>query len=112
MFPYQLEKPITTLKRIFKELTIIQWQFECDYVDTDRLTHNYFPKVDIHRLVSCKLFSQIFTGQGVFSAYLHRFALEETPKCEHRLTDTCKHCLTACPLTQILHLVNITPNNQ
>lgn len=43
---YHIRKPITTLKRTLKELTIKQWQLKCDYGETGRLTHRYFSNID------------------------------------------------------------------
>lgn len=69
-------------KKTLKVLTLRQWQYEWDYRDTGRLPQSYTPKVDIHRLISYKLLSQLFKGLGVFPAYLHRFKLLETPEYE------------------------------
>lgn len=38
-------------------------EFE-DYGETGRLTHSYFPKAEIHGLISCELLSQHFTKHG------------------------------------------------
>lgn len=63
-------------------------------------------------LILCKLQSQLFTRHKVFSVNIHISKLVETPKQQCMSPGTSKLHLTACSITQALHLIKITSNNE
>lgn len=107
------QKTIINIKRTIKKLTNnLAMEIRLRLLEHRQAdTHMYFPKLDTYRLISCNLLSKIYTGHGTSPVYLHRFAPVETTECEYSLIRTSKNFLTACPLTQVLHLLDITPNN-
>lgn len=109
---YYLEKPISHLKRILKEITVKQWQFDWDYGDKGRETYDYFPKVNNNRLISDFFLAQLYTAHGAFLEYLHKCKKADTPDCACGSEGRPILFLTECPLTQANPLAHITTENK
>lgn len=61
--------------------------------------------------MNCRLLNQIYTNYGSFFDDLHRFEHKDAPNCVCGEVGTPKHHFTTCPLTEPLHLVQITTDN-
>ncbi|CAK1546358.1 unnamed protein product [Leptosia nina] len=100
--------PISTLKRIIREESVEEW---CDRYSTSQngsVTKLFFPSPKVafhHNKVNThhQLNTQILTGHGAFSNYLHKYKCKNDPTCEcDGITpETVIHCLMECPIHQI-----------
>ncbi|CAK1553159.1 unnamed protein product, partial [Leptosia nina] len=100
--------PISALKRIIREESVEEW---CDRYSTSQngsVTKLYFPspkiafhynKINNHHQTN----TQILTGHGAFSSYLHKYKCKNDPTCEcDKVTpETAIHCLTECPIYHV-----------
>ncbi|KAL0271775.1 UNVERIFIED_CONTAM: hypothetical protein PYX00_008769 [Menopon gallinae] len=81
-----------------------KWQEQWDSSHKGRTTHKFFPSVENRMLkknVKINFYlTQVFSGHGNFSAYLHRFTVKDNPtctNCQKCETENVEHMLFNCP---------------
>ncbi|KAL0821383.1 hypothetical protein ABMA28_005969 [Loxostege sticticalis] len=97
--------PVSFAKRTIRYRSIMEWSDRYKNGETAATTKLFFPDaVDAYRLVKklkpTGLLTQILTGHGGFSQYLHRFKCGESPSCEcdPAVEQTVPHLLIDCPV--------------
>ncbi|CAF4950830.1 unnamed protein product [Pieris macdunnoughi] len=100
--------PLSHLKRLIRAGTLQKWATRYKNEPTGKITKMFLPDaIAAHKITRSIKFSsaltQILTGHGGFSAYLHRFKLKESPECVcgHAEEDV-PHILFDC----LVHLYN------
>ncbi|KAL0850679.1 hypothetical protein ABMA28_006624 [Loxostege sticticalis] len=97
--------PVSFAKRTIRYRSIMKWRDRYVNGETAATTKLFFPDaVDAYRLVKklkpTGLLTQILTGHGGFSQYLHRFKCGESPSCvcDPAIEQTVPHLLIDCPI--------------
>ncbi|KAL0858264.1 hypothetical protein ABMA27_012168 [Loxostege sticticalis] len=97
--------PVSFAKRTIRYRSIMEWSDRYKNGETAATTKLFFPDaVDAYRLVKklkpTGLLTQILTGHGGFSQYLHRFKCGESPSCDcdPAVEQTVPHLLIDCPV--------------
>ncbi|XP_063382997.1 uncharacterized protein LOC134669402 [Cydia fagiglandana] len=97
--------PVSFVKRAIRTATIEEWNRR--YVDSDTAsgTKLFFPDaVNAYKMVRkiqpTGIRTQLMTGHGGFSEYLHRFKCKESPSCicDPAVRETVPHILLECPV--------------
>lgn len=96
--------PISFVKRCVRMETLDEWNRRYVTGETGSITKLFFPNaVTAHRIVkkmeASSITTQIMTGHGGFSEYLHRFKCKENPSCicDNITHETIPHILFECP---------------
>ncbi|KAL0870224.1 hypothetical protein ABMA27_006364 [Loxostege sticticalis] len=97
--------PVSFAKRTIRYRSIVEWSDRYSKGETAAITKLFFPDAgDAYRLVKkikpAGLLTQILTGHGGFSQYLHRFKCGESPSCDcdPAVEQTVPHLLADCPV--------------
>ncbi|KAJ8719263.1 hypothetical protein PYW07_016819 [Mythimna separata] len=96
--------PVSYVRRKIREGTVKKWQARYESSSTGAVTKVFFPDVlaakrILRDTVLTPAHTQILTGHGGFSAYLHRFHLKNSPSCvcDQSCEETVWHLLFECP---------------
>lgn len=97
--------PVSFVKRQIRTKTLDEWNRRYKMSDRASTTKIFFPdaliayKV-IKTIKTTGVLTQVMTGHGGFSEYLHRFGCKEDPSCicEPGVEETVQHVLLECPL--------------
>ncbi|KAJ8704202.1 hypothetical protein PYW07_013496 [Mythimna separata] len=99
--------PVSYVRRKIREGTVKKWQVRYESSSTGAVTKVFFPDVlaakrILRDTVLTPAHTQILTGHGGFSAYLHRFHLKNSPSCvcDQSCEETVWHLLFECPSTR------------
>jgi ribonuclease HI len=97
--------PVSFLKRRIRMETIDEWDRRYRSGETGAVTKLFFPSAGaaygvVREMGQCKFVTQLMTGHGGFSAYLHRFKCKDNPSClcEPDKEETVPHVLFECPV--------------
>ncbi|XP_037294368.1 uncharacterized protein LOC119189287 [Manduca sexta] len=97
--------PVSFVKRQIRKDSIDEWSRRYADGETASVTKLFFPDaVEAHRVVRRIVLdatlTQVFTGHGGFSEYLHRFKCKESPacQCDPDVRETVPHLLLECPI--------------
>ncbi|KAL0809899.1 hypothetical protein ABMA28_011376 [Loxostege sticticalis] len=97
--------PVSFAKRTIRYRSIVEWSDRYAKGETAATTKLFFPDAgDAFRLIKkikpAGLLTQILTGHGGFSQYLHRFKCGESPSCDcdPAMEQTVPHLLVHCPV--------------
>ncbi|XP_063538128.1 uncharacterized protein LOC134747433 [Cydia strobilella] len=97
--------PVSFAKRFIREETLAEWAGRYASGSTASVTKVFFPDaVAAYRLVRkiqpTGAVTQLMTGHGGFSSYLHRFKCKDNPSCicEPSKEETVEHLITECPV--------------
>ncbi|KAL0894322.1 hypothetical protein ABMA27_012948 [Loxostege sticticalis] len=97
--------PVSYAKKTIRNRSIIKWNDRYKTGETASITKLFFPEAgDAYRLIRkiqpAGLLTQILTGHGGFSQYLHRFKCGENPSCDcdPQVEQTVPHLLSECPV--------------
>ncbi|KAL0882745.1 hypothetical protein ABMA27_016296 [Loxostege sticticalis] len=97
--------PISFAKRTLRNRSIIKWNDRYKIGETASITKLFFPDASVaYRLVRkirpAGMLTQILTGHGGFSQYLHRFKCGENPSCDcdPDVEQNVPHLLSECPI--------------
>ncbi|KAL0817996.1 hypothetical protein ABMA28_008538 [Loxostege sticticalis] len=97
--------PVSFAKRTIRYRSIVEWSDRYNKGETAAITKLFFPDAgDAYRLIKkikpAGLLTQILTGHGGFSQYLHRFKCGESPSCDcdPAVEQTVPHLLIHCPV--------------
>ncbi|KAL0870225.1 hypothetical protein ABMA27_006365 [Loxostege sticticalis] len=97
--------PISYAKNLIRSRSILLWNDRYKSGETAAVTKLFFPSAgDAYRLIRkikpAGLLTQVLTGHGGFSQYLHRFKCRESPSCDcdPEKEQTITHLLTECPV--------------
>lgn len=97
--------PVSFVKRIIRKDSLDEWNGRYKSGDTASVTKVFLPDViDAYRTIRsirpAGLLTQVFTGHGGLSQYLHRFKCKESPACvcDPDIAETIFHLLLDCPL--------------
>lgn len=97
--------PVSFVKRIIRTATIGEWNVRYSSGETASVTKSFFPNAVSAYAIARKttpnsLTTQVLTGHGGFSEYLHRFKCKESPSCicDPSIPETVEHVLTDCPV--------------
>ncbi|KAG6446893.1 hypothetical protein O3G_MSEX004674 [Manduca sexta] len=95
--------PVSFVKREIRRASIDEWSRRYADGETASTTKLFFPDAaEAHRvvrkIVPDPLLTQVFTGHGGFSEYLHRFKCKESPAClcDPDVRETVPHLLLEC----------------
>ncbi|KAL0811622.1 hypothetical protein ABMA28_009992 [Loxostege sticticalis] len=101
--------PVSFAKRTIRYRSIVEWSDRYANGETAATTKLFFPDAgDAYRLIKkikpAGLLTQILTGHGGFSQYLHRFKCRESPSCDcdPAVEQTVPHLLVDCPIYSVL----------
>ncbi|XP_047543137.1 uncharacterized protein LOC125075464 [Vanessa atalanta] len=99
--------PVSFVKRNIREKTLDEWNRRYQSGGTASVTRAFFPDaVKAYKIIrKIKLqgyLTQMLTGHGGFSEYLHRFKCKENPSClcDPQAVESTLHCLLECPIHQ------------
>ncbi|XP_069359592.1 uncharacterized protein [Maniola hyperantus] len=96
--------PVSFVKRSIRKRSLEEWNGRYRAGETAGVTRIFFPdavvayriigKMDVDRIIT-----QVLTGHGGFSEYLHRFELKESPGCvcDETVDESILHLLIDCP---------------
>ncbi|KAL0830238.1 hypothetical protein ABMA28_002449 [Loxostege sticticalis] len=97
--------PVSYAKKSIRNRSIVKWSERYRVGETASVTKLFFPDAgDAYRLIRkirpAGLLTQILTGHGGFSQYLHRFKCGENPSCDcdPSVEQTVPHLLSDCPI--------------
>ena len=97
--------PISFAKRLLRQNSISEWNRRYQSGETAAGTKLFFPDATsayrtIGRIKVDSTLTQVLTGHGGFSQYLHRFRCKENPSCicEPGTTESVTHILCECPV--------------
>ncbi|XP_037302816.1 uncharacterized protein LOC119193328 [Manduca sexta] len=97
--------PVSFVKRQIRKDSIDEWSRRYADGETASVTKLFFPDaVEAHRVVRRialdATLTQVFTGHGGFSEYLHRFKCKGSPacQCDPDVQETVPHLLLECPI--------------
>ncbi|KAL0821384.1 hypothetical protein ABMA28_005970 [Loxostege sticticalis] len=96
--------PISYAKNIIRSRSILLWNDRYKSGETAAVTKLFFPSAGdaykiIRKIKPEGLLTQVLTGHGGFSQYLHRFKCRESPSCDcdPEKDQTILHLLIECP---------------
>ncbi|XP_037296687.1 uncharacterized protein LOC115455319 [Manduca sexta] len=97
--------PVSYVKRQIRAESVDEWDRRYTEGETASTTKIFFPNVvEAHRIMKQTpidpILTQVFTGHGGFSEYLHRFKCKESPACicDPTESECVMHVLTKCPV--------------
>ncbi|CAK1592792.1 unnamed protein product [Parnassius mnemosyne] len=96
--------PVSFVKRSIRMATLDEWNQRYQTGETAKITKLFFPDAKLaYRLIrkfgASSETTQVMTGHGGFSEYLHRFKCKENPSCicDPDAEETVPHILLECP---------------
>lgn len=96
--------PISYIKREIRKTSVDIWQKRYEEGETAAVTKQFFPNVQsayriINKISLTPILTQVFTGHGGFSQYLHRFKCKDSFACicDSETEETILHLLIECP---------------
>lgn len=110
--------PVSFVKQTLRARSLCEWSGRYQTSETGGVTKIFFPDaVAAYRIVrkfeATNLTTQILTGRGGLSEYLHRFRCKGSPSCicDPDVKETVPHILTECPVfgferMELANLVN------
>ncbi|XP_046973827.1 uncharacterized protein LOC124540370 [Vanessa cardui] len=97
--------PISFVKRSIRTETLEEWNTRYAAGDTASVTKIFFPNAKtayrvVRKFNATRLTTQILTGHGGFSEYLHRFKCKASPSCicDPGIDENVNHLLFECPV--------------
>ncbi|KAL0892590.1 hypothetical protein ABMA27_014319 [Loxostege sticticalis] len=97
--------PVSFAKKSLRSRSIIKWNERYKLGETASITKMFFPDAGgayrlIRKIRPAGLLTQVLTGHGGFSQYLHRFKCGENPSCDcdPDVHQTVPHLLSNCPI--------------
>ncbi|KAL0811463.1 hypothetical protein ABMA28_009863 [Loxostege sticticalis] len=97
--------PVSFAKKSLRNRSIIKWNERYKLGETASITKMFFPDAGgayrlIRKIRPAGLLTQVLTGHGGFSQYLHRFKCGENPSCDcdPDVHQTVPHLLSNCPI--------------
>ncbi|KAL0822118.1 hypothetical protein ABMA28_005482 [Loxostege sticticalis] len=97
--------PVSFAKKSLRNRSIIKWNERYKVGETASITKIFFPDAGgayrlVRKIRPTGLLTQILTGHGGFSQYLHRFKCGENPSCDcdPDIHQTVPHLLSNCPI--------------
>ncbi|KAL0852476.1 hypothetical protein ABMA28_000643 [Loxostege sticticalis] len=97
--------PVSFVKRSIREDTVDEWESRYQREHTAKTTKLFFPSAtdavrQMRKITLTPLLTQVLTGHGGFSSYLHRFKCKESPACpcDPNVEETIEHVLVECPI--------------
>ncbi|XP_047522946.1 uncharacterized protein LOC125061514 [Pieris napi] len=102
--PHYNTCPISYVKRLLREKSKAEWQTRYQNSENASVTKIFFssPEQAYRAFKNGRLtnkLTQMLTGHGGFSEYLHRFKCKGDPTCpcDQQSTQDVRHCLLECP---------------
>lgn len=99
--------PISFVKSQIRLRTLDEWNRRYQKGETAAVTKLFFPDIKqahktIRKIKTDNIITQLLTGHGGFSEYLHRFKCKEDPSCicEPGVSETVQHVIFDCPMYQ------------
>ncbi|XP_046965842.1 uncharacterized protein LOC124534176 [Vanessa cardui] len=96
--------PISYVRRQIREETVKRWQLRYESSQTGSVTKLFLPDIKkanklVRKSVLTPVDTQILTGYGGFTAYLHRFKIKDSPSCvcDPECEETILHIILECP---------------
>ncbi|XP_039757876.1 uncharacterized protein LOC120632137 [Pararge aegeria] len=96
--------PISFIKRTIRQSILDEWGKRYKNGETAAVTKIFLPSVEqankiLKKITLSPLLTQVFTGHGGFSEYLHRFKCKDDPGCvcDENVDETIFHLLIDCP---------------
>ncbi|CAK1602630.1 unnamed protein product [Parnassius mnemosyne] len=96
--------PVSFVKRSIRMATLDKWNQRYQTGETGKITKLFFPDAKVaYRIIrkfeASSETTQVMTGHGGFSEYLHRFKCKENPSCicDRDAEETVPHILLDCP---------------
>ncbi|CAK1589381.1 unnamed protein product [Parnassius mnemosyne] len=96
--------PVSFVKRSIRMATLDEWNQRYQTGETGKITKLFFPDAKVaYRIIrkfeASSETTQVMTGHGGFSEYLHRFKCKENPSCicDPDAEETVPHILLDCP---------------
>lgn len=103
--PHYDRCPVSFAKRTIRQGSVDEWDLRYTTESTASVTKIFFPNVKssysiIRRLEVDSTLTQVFTGHGGLSQYLHRFRCKESPACvcDPVNQESIVHVLIECPV--------------
>lgn len=97
--------PVSFVKRQIRLKSLEKWNQRYKSGNTAKVTKLFFPEAvrafkTVRQIEPTGVLTQILTGHGGFSEYLHRFKCKEDPSCpcEPGSLETVEHILLECPM--------------
>lgn len=103
--PHYDRCPLSFVRRQIRMDSLDEWDHRYKEENTGSVTKVFFPEAIksykiVRKMQNNHIVTQILTGHGGFSEYLHRFGCKESPscRCEDGKHESILHALTECPI--------------